>query len=53
MKATIVGAGNVGATYADVISYRGIQWSSIIRYKEVLQSGKALWYHAMRNQYWF
>jgi malate dehydrogenase len=32
MKVTIVGAGNVGATCADVISYRGIARSSIVRY---------------------
>jgi malate dehydrogenase len=41
MKVTIVGAGNVGATCADAISYRGIA-SSIDDIKEGFAEGKAL-----------
>ena len=43
MKVTIVGAGNVGATCADVISYRGIASEVVLLdIKEGFAEGKAL-----------
>jgi malate/lactate dehydrogenase len=39
---TIVGAGNVGATCADVISYRGIASVVLLDIKEGFAEGKAL-----------
>jgi malate dehydrogenase len=36
MKVTIVGAGNVGATCADVISYRGIASEVVLDIKKAL-----------------
>ena len=43
MKVTIVGAGNVGATCADVISYRGIASEvCLLDIKEGFAEGKAL-----------
>ena len=43
MKVTIVGAGNVGATCADTISYRGIASEVVLLdIKEGFAEGKAL-----------
>ena len=43
MKVTIVGAGNVGATCADVISYRGIASEVVLLdIKEGFAEGKAM-----------
>ena len=43
MKVTIVGAGNVGATCADVISYRGVASEVVLLdIKEGFAEGKAL-----------
>jgi malate dehydrogenase len=42
MKVTIVGAGNVGATCADAISYRGIASEVVLDIKEGFAEGKAL-----------
>ena len=43
MKVTIVGAGNVGATCADVIAYRGIASEVVVLdIKEGFAEGKAM-----------
>ena len=54
MKVTVVGAGNVGATCADVLAYREIANEIVIvDIKEGLAEGKALdiWQKAPINQY--
>ena len=54
MKVTVVGAGNVGATCADVLAYREVANEVIIvDIKEGLAEGKALdiWQKAPINQY--
>lgn len=54
MKITVVGAGNVGATCADVLSYREIANEIVlVDIKEGLAEGKALdiWQKAPINQY--
>ena len=54
MKVTVVGAGNVGATCADVLAYREIANEIILLdIKEGFAEGKALdiWQTAPINQY--